>query len=75
MFSVDIMMLYISVSDHARKLKFSSYAHLPSINKMFQNSYVWVILCNVGEISIFMDGCYILGLEYIRMFILAVTFF
>ena len=28
------MMLYISVRDHARKLKFSSYVDLPSINKM-----------------------------------------
>ena len=35
-FNVDIMMLYISVRDHARKLKFCSYIHLPSINKMFQ---------------------------------------
>ena len=34
-----------------------------------------MILCNVGEISIFEDGCYILGLEYIRMLILAVIFF
>ena len=35
----DIMMLYISVRDHARKLKFSSYVDLPSINKMFQYRY------------------------------------
>ena len=35
-FNVDIMMLYISAMDHARKLKFSSHVHLPSINKMFQ---------------------------------------
>ena len=33
--SVDIRMPYISGRDHARKLKFSSYVHLPSINKMF----------------------------------------
>ena len=38
-FNVDIMMLYISVRDHARKLKFSSYVHLPSVNKMFQYRY------------------------------------
>ena len=38
-FNVDIMMLYISVRDHARKLKFSSDVHLPSINKMFQYPY------------------------------------
>ena len=31
----DIMMLYISAMDLARKLKFSSYVHLPSINEMF----------------------------------------
>ena len=34
-FNADIMMLYISGIDHARKFKFSSYVHLPSINKMF----------------------------------------
>ena len=33
--NVDIMMLYISGRDQARKLKFSSDVHLPSINKMF----------------------------------------
>ena len=38
-FNVDIMMLYISVRDHARKLKFCSYIHLPSINKVFQYRY------------------------------------
>ena len=37
--NVDIMMLYISVRDHARKLKFSSYVHLPPINNMFQDRY------------------------------------
>ena len=31
---LDIMMLYISALDHARNLKFSSYVHLPSINKI-----------------------------------------
>ena len=35
-FNVDIMMLYISAMDQARKLRFSSYVHLPSTNKMFQ---------------------------------------
>ena len=30
------MILYISAMDHARKLKLSSYVHLPSINKMFR---------------------------------------
>ena len=33
-FYVDIMKLYISALDHARKLKFSNYVHLPSTNKM-----------------------------------------
>ena len=43
------MMLYISVRDHARKLKFCSYIHLPSINKMFQYRYARVILRGAGE--------------------------
>ena len=33
-FYVDIMKLYISALDHARKLKFSNYGHVPSTNKM-----------------------------------------
>ena len=33
-FYVDIMKLYISALDHARKLKFSYYVHVPSTNKM-----------------------------------------
>ena len=37
-FNVDIMILYISAGDHARKFNFSSYVHLPSINEMFQYS-------------------------------------
>ena len=41
-FNVDIKMLYTSAMEHARKLKFSSYVHLPSINKMFQYRYSWV---------------------------------
>ena len=48
-FNVNIMMLYISGMDHARKLKFSSYVHLPSTNKMFQYRYAGLILCSVGE--------------------------
>ena len=43
-FNVDIMMLYISVRDHARKLKLYSYIYLPPINKMFQYRYARVIL-------------------------------
>ena len=38
-FNVDIIMLYISATDHARTLKLSSYVHLPSINKIFQYRY------------------------------------
>ena len=33
---VDNMKLYISAQDHARKLKFSSYVLLPSVNQIFQ---------------------------------------
>ena len=38
-FNVDIIMRYISAMDQARKLKFSSYVQLPSINKMLQYRY------------------------------------
>ena len=38
-FNVDIMMLYISGRDHARKLKLSSYVHLRPINKTVQYRY------------------------------------
>ena len=41
------MMLYISAMDHARNLKFSSYVHLPSVNKMFQ--YKLLILLRMSE--------------------------
>ena len=51
--------------DHARKLKFSSYVHLPPINNMIQ-----VILCSVGEVIIFEHGCYISALEHIWRLIL-----
>ena len=69
------MMLYISVRDYSRKLKFSSYVHLPSINKMLQYHYARMILFSEGEVSIFEDVSYILGLELIRMLILTVIFF
>ena len=65
------MMLYISVRDHARKLKFSSYVHLPSINKMFQYRYAGLILCSVGEVIIYEHGCYISALEHVRKLILS----
>ena len=38
-FNVDIKMLNIRAKDHVRKIKFSSYVYLPSINKMFQYRY------------------------------------
>ena len=57
--------------DYARQLKFSHYVHLPSINKMFPYRYALVILCNVEEVIIFEPGCYISGLEDIRMVILS----
>ena len=72
-FNVHIMMLYISARDYARKLKFSSYVDLPSINKMFQYRYAWVILWGVGEVIIFEHGCYISALAHIRMLILSLA--
>ena len=36
---VDIILLYISAVDNAKKLKISSYILLPAINKMFQYHY------------------------------------
>ena len=66
------MMLYISVRNHARKLKFSSYVHLPSINKTFQYRYALVILGGVGEVIIFEHGFCISALAHIRMLILSI---
>ena len=66
------MMLYISLRDHARKLNFRSYVHLPSINKMFQYRYDRAILRGVGEVITFEHGCYISALAYIRMSILSI---
>ena len=62
--------------DHVRKLKFSiyMYVHPPSISKMFQCHYASMIVCNVGEVSIFEDGHCISGLEHIRMLILSSYF-
>ena len=48
------MMLYISAMDQAGKLKFSSYVHLPPINKIIQYRYARVILCSVVEVIIFL---------------------
>ena len=66
------MMLYISVRNHARKLKFSSYVHLPSINKTFQYHYALVILAGVGEVIIFYHRCCISALAHVRMLILSI---
>ena len=38
------MMLHVSAMDHARKLKFSSYVHLPSMNKIL----AWVLYFRFG---------------------------
>ena len=65
------MKLYISALVHAKKLEFSNYAHLPSINKMFQYCYARVILCNVGEVYIFELGYYYSGLGHVRVLILS----
>ena len=59
----DIMMLYISAMDNARKLKFSRYVHLPYVNKLFQYS--------IGEAIIFEHGCYISALEHVGMLVLS----
>ena len=64
-------MLYISAVYLARKIKFSSYVHLPSINKMFQYGYTLLILYSVGEVIIFEHGCYISALEHVRKLILS----
>ena len=60
-FNVDIMKFYISALDQARKLKFSNFLHLLSINKMFQY---------VGEVFIFELGRYISALGHVRELIL-----
>ena len=57
-FNVDILMLYFSAVDHARKSNFSSYVHLPSINKISQYRYTRAILCNVAEVISFKHGRY-----------------
>ena len=57
--------------DYGRKIKFSSYVHLPSINKMFQYRYACLILCSVGEVIIFEHGCYVPALEHVRKLILS----
>ena len=70
-FNVNIMMLYISAMDHAGKLKFCSYIHLPSINKIYQYRYARLILCSVVEIVIFEHSCYISALGHVMMLTLS----
>ena len=62
-FNVDIMMLCISAMDQARKLKFSRYVHLQSMNKIFQYHYARLILCSEGKDIIFEHGYYISALK------------
>ena len=49
----------------AMKLKFSSYVHLLSINKMFQYHHTIVVLCSEEQVYIFRQ--YISALENVRM--------
>ena len=59
------MKLCISALGHARKVKFSSYVHLPSINKPC------VILFNLEEIYILVHEHSISVVEHVRMLILS----
>ena len=44
--------------DHARKLKFTGYVHLPSINKTVQYRCASVILCSVEDVIIFKNAIF-----------------
>ena len=44
------MKLNILALGHDRKLKFSIYVHLPSVNQIFHYRHARIILCNVGEV-------------------------
>ena len=50
-FNVDIILLYISAVDngYVRKLKFSSYVHLSSINKIFNYRMSDFVKCMRGK--------------------------
>ena len=69
-FNVDIMMLYISSMNHARKLKISSYVYLRSISNIFpyRNALSDSVQCR-REVIMFEHVCYISALEHIRMLI------
>ena len=60
------MKLYISVLNHAMKLKFSSVLHLPSINKMFQYLQELMILY-VAEVYILEHVPYISHLKMSKL--------
>ena len=62
------MKVNISALGHARKLKFTSYIYLLSLNQIFQYRQVGVILCNVGEVLhvLFEHGLYISVLKHVR---------
>ena len=62
------MQLFISSLGHARKLKFSSYVYLQSVNKMVQYRHALMILCNEREVYIFKDERYTLW-EHVKMLI------
>ena len=65
----------ISALDQDRKFKFSSY-FLPSLSKMFQYCHASAILCNVGEVGlyIFDNGLHISALENAGMLNLSSVF-
>ena len=42
--------------DHATKLKFSSYVHLPSVNKIFQFR-AWVLISALKHIRMLLLSC------------------
>ena len=48
-FNVDIMMLYISARDHARKLKFNNYVHLLTVNCFHILSLSDYVQCRRGH--------------------------
>ena len=63
--------LYISTLGHARKLKFSSYVNVTSVNKIFQYCHNRVTLGNVGEVYNFEHGLYISPLKHAGLLILS----
>ena len=66
-FNVDIMMINICSRYYAKKLKFSSYVNLPSINFLISLCLSDSVRCRRG--SYFEHRCYISALAHIRMLI------